>query len=247
MGGWVFCTKLQINPIHSKKTALAKSQSAAHFRQMPAKKDPPPASLEETYPLDERLPPHEILPLEVFAPSNWLSIERLKLNEILNLLWLPEGISEADRNAKLVKAADLFESIKPEDGVEAMLATQMVGTHSAAMECLRRAMIPTQPFEGRNASLAHAQRLMSLYTTQLAALDKHRGKGQQKVTVEHVHVAAGGQAIVGNVDTGGAVNSSRRQKVAPPQIELQAAIPNPIDDLNTKAAAKQSRSKALRD
>jgi hypothetical protein len=128
-----------------------------------------------------------------------------------------------------------------------MLATQMVGTHSAAMECLRRAMIPTQPFEGRNSSLAHAQRLMSLYTSQLAALDKHRGKGQQKVTVEHVHVAAGGQAIVGNVDTGGAVKSSRRQKVAPPQIEHQAAIPNPIDDLHAKAAAKQSRSKALRD
>ena len=33
------------------------------------------------------------------------------------------------------------------------------------------------------------------------ALNKHRGKGQQKVTVEHVHVHSGGQAVVGMVAT----------------------------------------------
>ena len=35
----------------------------------------------------------------------------------------------------------------------------------------------------------------------LEALNKHRGKGQQKVTVEHVHVHQGGQAIVGRIHT----------------------------------------------
>ena len=35
----------------------------------------------------------------------------------------------------------------------------------------------------------------------LEALNRHRGKGQQKVTVEHVHVHAGGQAVVGVVAT----------------------------------------------
>ena len=34
---------------------------------------------------------------------------------------------------------------------------------------------------------------------QVEALHRYRGKGQQKVTVEHVHVNAGGQAIVGTV------------------------------------------------
>jgi hypothetical protein len=34
---------------------------------------------------------------------------------------------------------------------------------------------------------------------QVEALQRYRGKGQQKVTVEHVHVHAGGQAIVGAV------------------------------------------------
>ena len=34
-------------------------------------------------------------------------------------------------------------------------------------------------------------------------LNRHRGKGQQKVTVEHVHVHSGSQAIVGVVETPG--------------------------------------------
>src|SRR5215467_9650868 len=34
-------------------------------------------------------------------------------------------------------------------------------------------------------------------------LNRHRGKGQQKVTVEHVHMHAGGQAVVGTVETPG--------------------------------------------
>ena len=45
------------------------------------------------------------------------------------------------------------------------------------------------------------------YTTLLGALNRHRSKGQQKVTVEHVHVHAGGQAIVGAVETPGGVAS----------------------------------------
>jgi hypothetical protein len=36
----------------------------------------------------------------------------------------------------------------------------------------------------------------------LEALDKHRRGGNQKMTVEHVHVHEGGQAIVGNVNQG---------------------------------------------
>ena len=37
----------------------------------------------------------------------------------------------------------------------------------------------------------------------LEALNRHRGKGEQKVTVEHVHVHAGGQAVVGMIETPG--------------------------------------------
>ena len=71
------------------------------------------------------------------------------------------------------------------------------------MECYRRAMIGEQTFEGRRENLAQANKLSRTFATLLEALNRHRGKGQQKVTVEHVHVHSGGQAVVGVVETQG--------------------------------------------
>jgi hypothetical protein len=154
-----------------------------------------------------------------------------KLEEISGLLWKGEGTTEEDVNTRLVRASDQFESLAPADGAEGMLALQMVGTHNAALECLRLAALPGQTFAGRDMALKHAHKLMSLYTQQLAALNKHRGKGQQKVTVEHVNVAAGGQAIVGNVETSGANRrrGSSAQAVThtpeEPMADLTSAVP----------------------
>lgn len=61
--------------------------------------------------------------------------------------------------------------------------------------------------------LKHAHKLMNPYTQQLATFNKHRGKGQQKVTVEHVNVHAGGQAIVGNVETGASAGGAGSHKI----------------------------------
>src|SRR5262249_31845445 len=52
-----------------------------------------------------------------------------------------------------------------------------------------------QTFEGRRENLAQANKLSRTYATLLEALNRHRGKGQQRVTVEHVHVHSGGQAV----------------------------------------------------
>jgi hypothetical protein len=64
-------------------------------------------------------------------------------------------------------------------------------------------MLREQTAEGRRKNLSQANKLSRTYTTLLEALNRHRGKGQQKVTVEHVHVHAGGQAVVGTVETAG--------------------------------------------
>ncbi|MBL6427631.1 MAG: hypothetical protein HOY44_08915 [Maritimibacter sp.] len=102
----------------------------------------------------------------------------------------------------MLRALEQIESLDPQDGLEGLLAQQMVATHAAALECLRRAALENQTSIGRDAALKQAEKLMSLYLKQAAALDKHRGKGQQKVTVEHVTVNEGGQAIVGHVERG---------------------------------------------
>jgi hypothetical protein len=84
-----------------------------------------------------------------------------------------------------------------------MLAVQAIGVHNAAVEFIRRGQLPNQPFEGVDANINRAVRLMRLYTDQLGAMAKLKGTaGQQKMTVEHVHVHAGGQAIVGPVAGG---------------------------------------------
>jgi hypothetical protein len=62
-------------------------------------------------------------------------------------------------------------------------------------------MIADRTFEGRRESLNQANELSRTYATLPEALDRHRGKGQQKVTVEHVH--SGRQAVVGLAAAGG--------------------------------------------
>jgi hypothetical protein len=93
----------------------------------------------------------------------------------------------------------------PRNTTEGMLAVQMIGVHNATVEFLRRSLLPNQTIVGADADIARATRLMRIFTAQLDAMAKLKGTaGQQKMTVEHVHVHAGGQAIVGPVAQGNA-------------------------------------------
>jgi hypothetical protein len=121
-----------------------------------------------------------------------------------------------------------------------MLAVQMVSTHHAALECSRRAMIGEQSFEGRNQNLKFASTLMNLYTRQMEALNRHRGKGQQKVTVEHVHVEAGAQAVVGSVHTNTPNALSPDPKATAPALEHK---PGQVLDVPKPAARVKARRK----
>jgi hypothetical protein len=90
--------------------------------------------------------------------------------------------------------------MEPGNVTEAMLAVQMIGVHNAAVHFLRLSLLSNQTVGSVELCIGHASRMMRLFTEQLAAMAKLKGKaGQQKMTVEHVHVHAGGQAIVGPV------------------------------------------------
>jgi len=90
-------------------------------------------------------------------------------------------------------------------GQKIQLASMLIASHRVAMNCMARAIDPEQTFEGRDLNLKHAVRLMNAYANLSQARDKHLGKGQQKITVEHQHVQieSGGQAIIGDVRHGG--------------------------------------------
>ena len=123
-------------------------------------------------------------------------------NQALQTLWLDNSDDEGrDRQVSATLAA--LAGIGPKDELEGMMAAQLLAAHNTAMECYRRAMLEEQTFEGRRENLNQASKLTRTWATLLEALNKHRGKGQQKVTVEHVHVHPGGQAVVGNVERPG--------------------------------------------
>ena len=101
----------------------------------------------------------------------------------------------------LAKASCLLSELGPKTGAEALLAVQMIGVHEAATTFLYRATVEGQTVDGADRNVLRATRLMRLFTEQLDAMAKLKGRtSQQKVTVEHVHVHGGGQAIVGAVN-----------------------------------------------
>lgn len=187
---------------------------------------------------ETRLPVAELVPARLVLEVSDQTVEMTKVDEIINLIFLPKNLSEEEQDARVSRALDLYEDLKPVGSAEGMLAAQMVGTHTAAMECLKRAALEKQTSYGRDVSLKHAQKLMTLYTQQLAALNKHRGKGQQKVTVEHVHVHPGGQAVVGNVEM---EPRGRKDPKEAEAIEHLPNVPTPIETA-TKKTSKIKRS-----
>jgi hypothetical protein len=122
------------------------------------------------------------------------------LNQTVNSAppWL---LAEEQINQYGSAAGGALMGIQPTGELEGMIAAQLIACHNAAMECYRRAMNSQLP--ARDYHLNQANKLSRTYAALLESLNKHRGKGQQRVTVEHVHVHQGGQAIVGHVEQKG--------------------------------------------
>ena len=93
--------------------------------------------------------------------------------------------------------------IKPTTELEGLLAAQIVGTHNVAMELLRRA-VASKYQDGLKLSANLASKFLRLSIDQVDALCRLQGKGRSHTSnVGSVNVEAGGQAVVGVVDTGG--------------------------------------------
>ena len=106
-------------------------------------------------------------------------------------------------------------SLGVRDGLEALLAVQMVGVHNLAMTFLARAALQGQTPEGLELCTNFANRLLRTFTAQVETLKSYRSKGEQKVAVEHVHIHRGGQAIVGAVNhspAGGGGGDDKKDK-----------------------------------
>jgi hypothetical protein len=99
----------------------------------------------------------------------------------------------------------IINDLKPKDAVERMLAVQMATTHVATIRAGSWLSKAESLQQGQAHSTAYSK-LARTFTAQVEALRKHRTGGKQTVTVQHVNVSDGGQAIVGNVQRGGGRN-----------------------------------------
>jgi len=95
-------------------------------------------------------------------------------------------------SSRLAKAAVMI-TVTP---LEAMLATQMGATHTLVLAEAKRAS-HTEYLEKSRQHTNQATKLSRLFLEQVAAFQRLKGKGQQKIIVEKVTVESGGQAAIG--------------------------------------------------
>ena len=101
---------------------------------------------------------------------------------------------------KLVTAADALSEMQPANAAELMLAAQMLAVNDAIFLFMSQATLDETSLEKRDFYIERACKLMDVWVQQVDCMMRLKGKtGRQKVTVEHVHVHSGGQAIVGEV------------------------------------------------
>jgi len=135
---------------------------------------------------------------------------------------------------RTVKVADLdrilamVQGIAPRDETEAMLAAQMAAIHNATMTAARRLNhVETLTQQDSNSNMLN--KLARTFTNQVEALKKYRSTGEQNIRVQHVNVSDGGQAIVGNVQTGGGGDHENEEQSHEPSHALAQRPALPCD------------------
>jgi hypothetical protein len=138
---------------------------------------------------------------DIFATDCDLQANSL-LTHCLKALKGDEAGDAGDMNDDRGFMLSIVKDIAPRDAVERMLAVQMAATHVATIRQARRMAVAEQLPQFDSHERAY-NKLTRSFAAQVEALRKHRTGGKQTVTVQHVNVADGGQAIVGNVEAGG--------------------------------------------
>ena len=117
---------------------------------------------------------------------------------------IPSSMKKISAEPKDIDTAELrvknfMSSILTGNGLETMIATQMTAVHNLQLSAATYAK-HYKSVELVKPYVNMVTKLSNTFIQQAQLLTKLQGKGQQKVTVEHVNVHEGGQAIVGNVD-----------------------------------------------
>ena len=137
---------------------------------------------------------------QAISGSSNLSLCEGLINQLIGTI---PGLTRDEYGEHRAHAAlAMMEEIGPRDGLEGMLAAQMIAIHNLALECARRAALPNQTLDSMSAEVSRVAKLTRTFTAQMEALQRYRTGGRQKIVVQHVNVESGGQAVVGDVSGG---------------------------------------------
>ena len=121
-----------------------------------------------------------------------------------------------------------------------MLAAQMAAVHMALMQS-SRSMVDSETLAQHETAERSFNRLTRTFVAQTEGLKRYRSGGEQRVSVQHVTVSEGGQAIVGNVTQGqGAPTASAASPLAVPDAKM---VSMPIIESKQPARVKALRAK----
>lgn len=119
------------------------------------------------------------------------------------LLLQAAGVSGTSDFKRLQQGCEIIIAIisdfAPQDATERLLSVQMAATHTSLM-AISTKMNDARTLQQHEVYERSFNRLARTFTAQSETLRKHRNRGQSKVTVEHVTVNEGGQAIVGRIE-----------------------------------------------
>jgi hypothetical protein len=100
-------------------------------------------------------------------------------------------------------ALDASDTMKAGNSLEKMFAHEMATLHNCAMRYASKAAL--------EQDTAHSIKMMNLsirametFQKGLLTLRRLRGGGEQRITIQHVNVTQGGQAVIGQLQPGGA-------------------------------------------
>jgi hypothetical protein len=117
---------------------------------------------------------------------------------IISQLYALSRVGDELSEAQFSFLMSVVQSVKPQDELETMLAVQMAAIHHLTLE-LNIGFPRSTTLAQQSEQLSSINKLARTFAMQLEALKRYRSKGEQKVTVQHVTVGEGGQAIVGDI------------------------------------------------
>jgi hypothetical protein len=122
-----------------------------------------------------------------------------------------------------------------------MLASQMAAVQMAMLRFASQ-IFEVEALAQQDSATRAFNQLARTFVTQMEALKRYRSRGDQNITVQHVSVSEGGQAIVGNVSQSPA-DPAPAKASSPHQLTHSKIAPmEPITESARKAVPVKRKS-----